>query len=174
MKSDQGNENNENTNRLVLRACDSASIIIIIIIMLPAWVSCSSSHCVGHLFPRNPRTTLYRNIRNWITYQCKTIFIVRIEVVRVKIIRQTCVRSGTGTPGTGMDIPKCTGCRERVLMSHRTYRSVRYRYWCHTELTEVSGTCIDVISNLPKCPVPVIPAVRLGTYRSEHTLDKLG
>ena len=129
MKSDQGNENNENTNRLVLRACDSASIIIIIIIMLPAWVSCSSSHCVGHLFPRNPRTTLYRNIRNWITYQCKTIFIVRIEVVRVKIIRQTCVRSGTGTPGTGMDIvPNLPKCPVPVLMSYRTYRSVRYRY----------------------------------------------
>ena len=25
-------------------------------------------------------------------------------------------------------------------MSHRTYPSVRYRYWCRIELTEVSGT----------------------------------
>ena len=29
----------------------------------------------------------------------------------------------------------------------------------HTELTEVSGTGIDVVPTLPKCPVPVIPAV---------------
>ena len=28
----------------------------------------------------------------------------------------------------------------------------------------------DVVPNLPKCPVPVIPAVRFGTYRTEHTL----
>ena len=36
----------------------------------------------------------------------------------------------------------------------------------------MSGTDIDV-PNLPKCPVPVIPAVCLGTYRTEHTLDNL-
>ena len=40
-----------------------------------------------------------------------------------------------------------------VRMSYRTYRSVRYRYWCRTELTEVSGTGIDVVPNSPKCPV---------------------
>ena len=44
-----------------------------------------------------------------------------------------------------------------VLMPYRTHRSVRYRSWC-TEVTQVSGTGIDV-PNLPKCPVPVIPAV---------------
>ena len=33
----------------------------------------------------------------------------------------------------------------------------------------MSGTDIDV-PNLPKCPVLVIPAVCLGTYRNEHTL----
>ena len=71
-----------------------------------------------------------------------------------------------------------------VWMSHQTYRSVRYRYEslyryrryrypCRTELTEVSGTVIDVIPNLPKCPVPVIPAVCLGAYRTEHTLGIL-
>ena len=48
-----------------------------------------------------------------------------------------------------------------VWMSYRTYRSVRYRYWC-TELTEASGTGIDVVPNLPKCPVPVIPAIYTG------------
>ena len=35
------------------------------------------------------------------------------------------------------------------------YRYARYRYGCRTELTEVSGTGIDVVPNLPKCPVPV-------------------
>ena len=35
------------------------------------------------------------------------------------------------------------------------------------------GTGIDVVPNLPKCPVPVVPAVCLGTYRNEHTLDKM-
>ena len=40
-------------------------------------------------------------------------------------------------------------------MCYRTYRRVRYRCWCRTELTEVSGTGIDVVLNLPKCPVPV-------------------
>ena len=33
----------------------------------------------------------------------------------------------------------------------------------------MSGTGIDV-PKLPKCPVPVIPAVCLGTYRTEHAL----
>ena len=59
-----------------------------------------------------------------------------------------------------------------VLVNIRVY-SVRYRCGCHTE---VSGTGIDVVPNLPKCPVPVIPAyippVCLGTYRAEHTLGK--
>ena len=45
----------------------------------------------------------------------------------------------------------------------RTYRSIHYRYWCCTPLTQVSGTCID-IPNLPKCPVPVLRLYR--TYRS--------
>ena len=49
-------------------------------------------------------------------------------------------------------------------MSYRTYRSVRYRYGYRTELTEVSGTGIDVVPNLPKCPVPVWISYR--TYRS--------
>ena len=55
------------------------------------------------------------------------------------------------------------------LPAYRTYQSFSYRYWCCTELTEVSGTGTDVVPNLPKCPVSVIPAVCLGTYRTEHT-----
>ena len=35
---------------------------------------------------------------------------------------------------------------------------------CRTELIEVSGTGIDVVPNLPKCPVPVSEVYR--TYRS--------
>ena len=42
---------------------------------------------------------------------------------------------------------------------YQTYRSVWYRYWCRTELTEVSGTGIDVVPNLPKCPVPVLTSL---------------
>ena len=38
----------------------------------------------------------------------------------------------------------------------------RYRYWCCTEITEVSGTGIDVVPNLPKRPGPVIPVVHIG------------
>ena len=48
-------------------------------------------------------------------------------------------------------------------MSYRTCQSVRYRYWC-TKLTEVSGTGVDLVSKLPKCPVPVLMSYR--TYRS--------
>ena len=49
-------------------------------------------------------------------------------------------------------------------MSYRTYRSVRYQYWCHTELTEVSGTGIDAVPSSPKCPVPVLMLYRI--YRN--------
>ena len=63
---------------------------------------------------------------------------------------QGCVRYGTGILGTGM-------------------------YGCRTELTEVSGTCIGGVPNLPKCPAPVrkyapVPPVPVlmsnRTYRS--------
>ena len=55
----------------------------------------------------------------------------------------------TGTPGTGMDVPNLPRCPLPALMSYRTYRSVWYRYPYRTELTEVSGTGIDVLPNLP-------------------------
>ena len=58
-------------------------------------------------------------------------------------------------------------------MSYRTCRSVRYRYQCRTELAEVSGTGIDAVPNLTKCPAPVLPVVCLSTYRTEHTLSIL-
>ena len=69
------------------------------------------------------------------------------------------------TGGTGIQVvlslPKCS---VPVLMSYRTYGSVRYRYWCRTERTEVSGTGIGVVPNLSKCPVPVL--MSYWTYRS--------
>ena len=44
------------------------------------------------------------------------------------------------------------------------YRYSRYRSGYHTELTEVSGTGIDVVRNLPKCLVPVLISYR--SYQS--------
>ena len=71
----------------------------------------------------------------------------------------------TGTGGTGIHVvPNLPKCPVPVLMSCRTYQSVRYRYWCCTELTKVSGTGIDVLPNSPKCMVPVLMSYR--TYRS--------
>ena len=74
--------------------------------------------------------------------------------------------------GAGIDVvPNLPKCPLPVLMLYRTYRSVRYRYLCRTELTEVSGTgmkvCtgtgdtgIHIVRNLPKCPVPVLMSYR--------------
>ena len=78
----------------------------------------------------------------------------------------------TEVSGTGIDVvPKLPKCPVPVLMLYRTYRSVlyryeslyryrRYRYGYRTELTGVSGTGIDVVPNLPKCPVPVLMSSR--------------
>ena len=86
---------------------------------------------------------------------------------------------------SGIDVvPNLPKCPVPVLMLCRSYRSVQYRYEsryrCHryrysyrTELTEVSGTAIDIVQNSPKCPVPVIPPVYttgMPRYRTEHTL----
>ena len=74
---------------------------------------------------------------------------------------QGCVRYGTGIIGNGMDVvPKLRKCPVPVLMSYRTCRSIRYRYWCRTEIAEVSGTGIRVVPNLPKCPVPAFVSYR--------------
>ena len=46
-------------------------------------------------------------------------------------------------------------------MSYQTYGIVRYPYLCRTELTEVSGTGIDVVRKFPKRPVPVLMCTEL-------------
>ena len=96
-----------------------------------------------------------------------------------------CSTELTEVSGTGIDVvPKLPKYPVPVLMLYRNGRSVRYqyeslyryrryRYPCRTELTEVSGTGIDVAPNLLKGPVPVIPPVCLGTYRTDHTLEFL-
>ena len=48
------------------------------------------------------------------------------------------------------------------------YRCSRYRYGCRTELTEVSGTGIDVVPNLPKCPVPVLMCRKYRSVRYRY------
>ena len=90
--------------------------------------------------------------------------------------KTTCVPYGTDILNTGMDVvPNLPKCSVRVSMSYWTYRSVRYRYWYCTEITEApgtgmkvctgtSGTGIDIVPNLPKCAVPV--SISYRTCRS--------
>ena len=86
--------------------------------------------------------------------------------------RYGCHTELTEVSGTGIDVvPNLPKCPVPVLMLHRNYRSVRYRYKstyryrryrypCRTELTEAFGTGIDVVPKLPKCPVPVLMSSR--------------
>ena len=92
--------------------------------------------------------------------------------------RYGCSTEVTEESGTGIDIvPTLPKCPVPVLM-YQNYRSVRYRYEsmyryrryrypCRTELTEVSGTGIDVVPNLPNFPVPVWMSCR--TYEVSGT-----
>ena len=74
---------------------------------------------------------------------------------------QACVRYGTGILSTCEDVvPKLPKCPVPVLIFYRNYRSVRYPYktlyryrqylYPCAQLSEVSGTGIDVVLNLPK------------------------
>ena len=75
--------------------------------------------------------------------------------------------------GTGIDVvPKLPKCPVPVLILYRAYQSVRYRYkrlyryrqyWYpyRSELIKVSDTGMDVVLNLPKCPVPVLMSYRI-------------
>ena len=51
------------------------------------------------------------------------------------------------------------------------YRYSRYRYGRRTELTNVPGTGVDVVPNLPKCPVPVLEVYR--NYQSVRHSTKV-
>ena len=106
----------------------------------------------------------------------------------MKLLLQGCVRYSTGSrhrygcrteltevSGTGIDVvPNLPKCSVPVLELYRTYRSVRQRYesmyryrryWYRcAELTEVFGTGIDAVPNVPKFPVPELTSYR--TYRS--------
>ena len=98
-----------------------------------------------------------------VTYNNKVESIILEDIVNL----QGCVRHGTGIFGTGMDVvPNLPKCPVPVLTSYQTYRSVRYRYDSlyryrryrypyRTELTEVFGSGINVVPNLPMRPVRV-------------------
>ena len=73
------------------------------------------------------------------------------------------IRLGTLSDGKDDNNNKWDGTFFSEVCSVR-YRYSRYRYGCRTEVTEMSGTGIDVAPNLPKCPVPVLMLYR--TYRS--------
>ena len=95
-----------------------------------------------------------------------------------KGILQGCVRYGTGTPGTGMDraqltkmsitgidvVPNLPKCPVPVLMSYRTYRSVRYRWWRCTEPTEVSGTGMKVCTSTGGTGTHIVPKLSSVYY----------
>ena len=103
--------------------------------------------------------------------------IARVCSVRYRYSRYRygCRTELTEVSVTSIDVaPNFPKCPVPVVM-YRNYRSVRYRYEslyryrrygypCRTDLTELSGTGIDVVPNLPKCPVPVLISYR--TYRS--------
>ena len=95
-----------------------------------------------------------------LTSQCGTSGLMSHRIYR-------CVREASGTGVNFVPIPVPILVQTfipvpevPVLMSYRTYQSVRYRYWCCTEVTEVSGTGIDVVPNLPECLVPVLMLYR--------------
>ena len=52
-----------------------------------------------------------------------------------------------------------------LRLLYRTYRGV---FGCSTELTELS---LVVVPNLPKCPVPVVPAVYIPIHRYGRELS---
>ena len=94
----------------------------------------------------------YRSVRY--RYWCRT---------ELTDVSGTGMKVCTGTGGTGIPVVPNIPKWPLPLWMYRSYPSVRYRYWCRTEHTEVTTTGMDV-PNLPKCPVPVLRSYR--TYRS--------
>ena len=107
----------------------------------------------------------YRYSRVLMSYRSYRSVRYRYWCTEITEVSGTGIKVYTGIGGTGIHVvPNLPKCLVPVLLSYRTYQSVRYRYRCRTEVTEVSGTGIDIVPNLPKCPVPVLMSYR--TYRS--------
>ena len=62
------------------------------------------------------------------------------------------IRAGQQTVGMK---PRAETVRKLPRVCSVRYRYSRHRYGCHTELTEVLGTGINVVPELPTCPAPV-------------------
>lgn len=65
-------------------------------------------------------------------------------------------------------------CRVPVLSPYRTYGSLGYRYWGRTEITEGSGTSVEVVPNLSACieVIPNLSGVCSRLLRLYRTLSK--
>ena len=82
----------------------------------------------------------------------------------------------------GIGLVSCQTYRSvRYQVLCRSYRSVRYRHRCCTDTgtgfgtyvhTGTAGTGIDVVPNLPECPVPVLSSYR--TYCDHSPCAELG
>ena len=91
----------------------------------------------------------------WMSYRNVPTFLPPVMLCRAEL---------TGDSGAGINVvPVLRKFKVPDLISYRTYRNVRCRYWRYRN---VSGTCtkvctgtactsIDVIPILPKCPVSV-------------------
>ena len=119
-----------------------------------------------YISPKCPITVmLYRSCQS-VWYPCESLY-------RYRRYRCPCTELAE-VSGTDIDVvPNSPKCPIPVLMLYRSYRSVWYRceslyryrrYRCPcTELTEVSGTGMHVVPNVPKSPLPVL---MYRTYRS--------
>ena len=134
----------------------------------------TSPHPISH---KKPVSTCTKETCFSRSDQNLKLYIARVCSVRYRYSRYRygCRTEITEVSGTGIDVvPNLPKCLVPVLM-YRNYLSVRhryeslyryrrYRYPCRAELTEVYGTGIDVVPNLPNCPIPVLMTYR--TYRS--------
>ena len=82
-------------------------------------------------------------------------------------------RAVPGTRAFSSGSTELIKCRVRIWMSYRTYQSVGYGYVRRTELTEVSGTGMEVVPSSIKCRVRVIQGlytscVHAGTNLTEN------
>ena len=154
---------------------------------------CFVSHAPPFLLPARPRSVLivtlitqpHQSLQSIIPLSAPHQDYLLTKHPRVCSVEYTNIIPGV-LFGGGTDLPQC---RVPVVSSYGRYRTVGYRYRVRTEpytrvfggyrgrteplrygiyprytLTEVSGTGIQVVPNLPKCRVPVLRSYR--TYRS--------